>query len=61
MTKCDFCTKFDPIKQKCWWNSLIPAESDCKKAIKQMNRHLSNIDIITIKHKKHKKNKGVFL
>lgn len=35
MNKCDFCTKSSP-DGKCFWNSHVAREDDCKKAIKNM-------------------------
>lgn len=41
MTKCDFCTKSDS-KGKCFWDTMVGRESDCKKAINKMIEALGN-------------------
>lgn len=39
MNKCDFCT-MSSLRGKCFWNSQVAREDDCKKAIKRMSEAL---------------------
>ena len=38
MTKCDFCTYYDP-KRGCWWTTLL-RQSSCEEAIQKMTKAL---------------------
>lgn len=43
MTKCDFCTSYDPV-EKCYWDSHSSGqERDCEKAIQRMEKALASI------------------
>jgi hypothetical protein len=42
MTKCDFCTYYDP-KKGCWWSSLA-RQSSCEEAIKKMTKALQGMN-----------------
>ena len=42
MTKCDFCTKYDP-KKGCFWLSTVAREDDCEKAIQKMIKALKGM------------------
>jgi hypothetical protein len=42
MTKCDFCTYYDP-KEGCWWSSLA-RRSSCEEAIKKMTKALQGMN-----------------
>lgn len=49
MTKCDFCTEYNPKKKKCFWGTSSTLKyDDCEKAIHLMVKALK-------KEKKRKK------
>lgn len=44
MTKCDFCTLYDP-KKGCFYVSQVARKDDCLIAIKRMTEALRNIGV----------------
>ena len=45
MTKCDFCTSYDPTKRGCYWREhQFSRESYCQKAIERMVEVLKSCD-----------------